>query len=218
MQLMHHQKLIFLLLALALVTVACKDKTAQPTTTITQPDSVTVADTTPAEPDSIALIRITQEILNLSAQAKYAELVPYIHPMEGIRFSPYTYVDTKEHKHFTAAEFKDQVEAHAKDKVLWGTSDPLGEPIKLTVDDYFRQFAHSKDYVGGRLGYNEFIGGGTTINNIEEVYPGAPFVESYWAPADEEKAAFEWGSARLVFRKHEGKFYLIAWVNDAWST
>ncbi|MFN8393112.1 MAG: hypothetical protein U0176_00395 [Bacteroidia bacterium] len=176
-----------ILLGLLLFAVGCKDKTVS-TATPTN-DTVAVADTTPpAEPDSVALIRLAQEILNLSAQAKYAELVPYIHPTEGIRFSPYTYVDTKEHKHFTATEFKDQVETHGKDKVLWGTSDPMGEPIKLTVANYFQEFAHSKDYVGGKLAFNETIGGGTTINNIAEVYPGALFVEAYWAPADEEKA------------------------------
>lgn len=218
MQLMRHHCLSVFLLSLVLFAAGCKDNGSQTTKPALDTATVAVADSTPAEPDSVALIRIAQEILNLSAQAKYADLVPYIHPTEGIRFSPYTYVDAKEHKHFTAAEFKDQVEAHAKDKVFWGTSDPLSEPIKLTVADYFKQFAHSKDYVGGRFAYNATIGGGTTINNIGEVYPGAPFVEAYWAPADEEKAPFEWGSARLVFRKHEGKFYLIAWVNDAWST
>ncbi|HEX2898781.1 MAG TPA: hypothetical protein VHS96_03580, partial [Bacteroidia bacterium] len=134
-------------------------------------------------------------------------------------FSPYTYVDTAEHKHFTADAFREQATKNAKKKILWGTYDPLSEDILLTVEGYFKEFGYDKDYFGGgKLSYNEAIGTSTVLNNIAEIYPEGVFVEAYWAPEDEEKAPYEWGSIRLVFETHHGKQYLVAWVHDAWNT
>ena len=169
--------------------------------------------------DSLSMLELTHEILTLAAAKDYATLATQIHPTLGIRFSPYTYVDKAEHKHFTADEFREQVTKGAQKKVLWGTSDPLGEPIKLTVEGYFKEFAYDKNYLQeGRMGYNATIGRSTIVNNIQETYPEAIFVEAYWVPQDEEKAPYEWGSIRLVYEKYQDQYYLVAWVHDAWST
>jgi hypothetical protein len=169
--------------------------------------------------DSATLMNLAKEILQHAEKKEYSKIADYIHPTKGIRFSPYTYVDTAEHKHFTAAEFREQVEKNAKKKVLWGTSDPLGEDILLTVEGYFKEFGYDKKYLEeGSFGFNQVIGSSTVINNIEEAYPGATFVEAYWVPKDEEKAPYEWGSVRLVFAVENGQSYLVGWIHDTWST
>ncbi len=210
---------------LLLAAVACQEKSTTPTPSS---DSTVVNTAPPKAPtpdpvfeptDSVSLIDVSKEILKLAAAKDYAKIAAYIHPTEGIRFSPYAYVDKEEHKHFTADEFRDLVTNKAKTKVLWGTSDPLSEPIKRTVEAYFKEFCYDKDYVNqGEYAYNETIGGSTVINNLAEAYPKAPFVEAHWSPTDEEKKPFEWGSVRLVFQEYQGNFFLIAWVHDAWST
>jgi hypothetical protein len=205
----------------------CKDKSAATTENSTvAADSIkpkdaasTTGEGNAASADSITLVSRAREILKLAASKDYAQIAPYIHPTFGIRFSPYTYVHVDEDLHFTVDSFREHANKDAKKKVLWGTYDPMGEPIKLTLEGYFKEFGYDHDYLKeGRFAFNQTIGGGTTINNIQEIYPSAVFVEAYWAPDDEEKANYEWGSLRLVFESHEGKWFLVGWVHDAWST
>jgi hypothetical protein len=215
---------LFLVAATVSFATSCSDKTAQEGNSAANADSIaakvdSVASPKVASVDSATLVQRAKEILQFAAKKEYAKIADYIHPTKGIRFSPYTYVDTAEHKHFTAAEFREQVEKNAKKKVLWGTSDPLGEDILLTVEGYFKEFGYDKKYLEeGSFGFNQVIGSSTVINNIEEAYPGATFVEAYWVPKDEEKAPYEWGSVRLVFEEVNGQSYLVGWIHDAWST
>jgi hypothetical protein len=214
-----------LLLATALGVLGCKDQSSA--ALASAQDSTAVAVTPSAKPeapaaapdDSLALTTLAKEILQTAAAKDYPKLADYVHPIQGIRFSPYAFVDQDDHKHFTAEEFRTQVTKDLQKKVLWGTSDPLSEPIKRTVEAYFKEFGYDKDYLGaGEYGYNQTMGGGTVSNNLEEIYPGAPRVEVFWAPTDEERAPYEWGAVRLVFEKQGDRYYLIAWVHDAWNT
>ncbi|MBK9448517.1 MAG: hypothetical protein IPN95_03715 [Bacteroidetes bacterium] len=217
---------IFLLVICLSVTClfGCKEKGGQENTSSTPvaTDSAkvdSVAAPKVATADSATLMNLAKEILQFAEKKDFGKIADYIHPTAGIRFSPYAYVDTAEHKHFTADAFRVQATTDAKKKVLWGTYDPIGDDIKVTVEAYFKEFGYDKNYLGeGQFGFNETMGGGTVINNTEEIYPGLPRVETYWAPKDEEKAPYEWGTIRLVFKEHEGKFYLVAWIHDAWNT
>ncbi len=147
---------LFLVAATVSFATSCSDKTAQEGNSAANADSIaakvdSVASPKVASVDSATLVQRAKEILQFAAKKEYAKIADYIHPTKGIRFSPYTYVDTAEHKHFTAAEFREQVEKNAKKKVLWGTSDPLGEDILLTVEGYFKEFGYDKKVLGRRF-------------------------------------------------------------------
>lgn len=210
-----------------LLVFGCQEKSSS---TSPAADSTATADTTkveapaktataPAGPDSVMLLATAKEAMKAAADGNFEQFAQYIHPVAGIRFSPYAYVEKETDKVFTADAFREQVTKNPKQKLVWGTYDPVGETIKLTVAGYFKEFVTDKNYLGeGKFAYNETLGGGTVINNLSEIYPDAPRVEANWTPKDEEKAPFEWGTVRMVFQEHEGKYYLIAVVHDAWNT
>lgn len=221
---MHFLRSSLLLGLLGMVT-ACQEKTG---TVAEKPDSLVTTEINlpdqkpapaPTVSDSAQLVDLAKQILQFAKDKDYAKIADHVHPTQGIRFSPYAFVKKDDHKHFTAEEFQEQVTKNLNKKVLWGTSDPMSEPIRRTVEAYFKEFGYDKDYLGaGAYGYNQTMGGSTVMNNLEEMYPKAPHVEVYWVPADEEKAPFEWGALRLVFEKQGDQYYLIAWVHDAWNT
>jgi hypothetical protein len=176
-------------------------------------------ETKPALPDSATFTQLATVLLQYAAAKDYAKIADHIHPVKGIRFSPYPYVDSTEHKHFTAIAFRQQATQKAKKKLVWGTYDPQSDPIKLTVAGYFKEFGYDKDYLGkGRSAYDEPLGSSTILDNCMETYPQAHFVEYYYGGDDPENEAFTWGSIRLVMEMHGGKPYLVAWIHNAWAT
>src|SRR6188768_2864282 len=54
--------------------------------------------------DSI-LLKLTQNILLALKNKNYSAFANYIHPVSGIRFSPYGYVDTLSHLRFSREKF-----------------------------------------------------------------------------------------------------------------
>lgn len=177
-----------------------------------------VQETQPTLPDSATFTQLAAVLLQYAAAKDYAKIADHIHPDKGIRFSPYPYIDV-EHKHFTAAAFRQQVTKKSKQKLVWGTYDPQSDPIKLTVAGYFKEFGYDKDYLGkGTSAYDEALGSSTIVDNCEEAYPLAHFVEYYYGGDDPENEAFAWGSIRLVMEMQAGKPYLVGWIHNAWST
>src|SRR5690606_2885396 len=77
-----------------------------------------------AQHDSV-LLAITEEVLTAIKARDYHRLSEHFHPEEGVRFSPYGYIDTVHHVHFAAEEFLQQVEDDQP--MLWGSYDGTGK-------------------------------------------------------------------------------------------
>jgi hypothetical protein len=138
-----------------------------------------------------------------------------VHPENGVRFSPYTYVRSEDLS-FGAAQMRD---LFADQTVYtWGVFDGTGEPIELTFRAYFERFVYDVDFALPHVvGFNETIGMGNTINNIAEVYPEAVAVEYHFEGFDPQYAGLDWRSLRLVLERKEGAWYLVGVVHDEWT-
>ena len=157
---------------------------------------------------------LNSKILTILKDGNYAELSRYIHPADGIRFSMYAFVDPTVDKHFSRKEFEKYIDTDVK--FTWGNRDGSGEPLILSLRDYLKQWAAAKDYGKGEYYLNEFKGKGNSINNLKKVYPDDPFTENYLS-GTEEYGGMDWNSMRMVFRKDNGRYYLVAIVNDRWT-
>lgn len=206
---------IFLLLL-----AACNNKkTEQPVTT-----PVVVTDTVPHPSikdvlmeKPLSLGESTALMLRLLKQDHMAAFSNYIHPTEGIRFSAYGYIDTTDDRHFTQESFRYLI-THPDKKVNWGSYDGSGDPIKLNLHDYLKRFVYDKDFLNAeKTSQNEMIGGGNSLNNLLKIYPDASFTESYFSGFDKKMEGMDWVTLRLVYKKYQGKFYLIAVVHDQWT-
>ena len=52
------------------------------------------------------LMQLSIEILAAIKEKNFSKLEPFIHPAFGIRFSPYAFIDTADHQHLSATQFR----------------------------------------------------------------------------------------------------------------
>ena len=167
--------------------------------------------------DSI-LLKTTQNILALLKAKNYAAFANYIHPVEGIRFSPYGFVDTIHDIKLSKQKFINEAGQPIQDMIDWGAFDGTGDPIKMTLNNYLQRFVYDVDFAKPeKRSVNEFIGGGNSLNNLEAVYKNCDFTESHFSGFDKKYGGMDWKSLRLVFKVRNKKILLVGIVHDEWT-
>ncbi len=212
-------RILLILLLFTVSLIACKSKSAkEPEKQENQgivPDTAVVVD---PKRDSI-LLQLTNEVLTAFKAKDYNTLAAIVHPEDGVRFSPYAYIDTTQDKVLSVAVIREQADSKKQPKILWGTSDPADEPINRTINNYVKDFVYDVDFLHPeKIKVNEFIGGGNTQNNLLMVYDGCDFTESHFSGFDKKFEGMDWRSLRLVFKLKDGKYFLVGVVHDSWST
>ncbi|HEX2630920.1 MAG TPA: hypothetical protein VHM26_18015 [Chitinophagaceae bacterium] len=214
-------KKIFLFIAvLATVFTACnnnnKQKPGDTDTTAKKPvDTIVAEPTKPVNEDS-ALLALSADILKAIKDTNYSKFIAHIHPTQGVRLSPYGYIDTSENRIVQANELLNLL--HSNKKIVWGSFDGTGDPINITAAAYFKRFVYNVDYLNAPdKAANRIIGGGNSPSNIEKLYPGAPYTEFHFKGFEAKYEGMDWASLRLVFKKENNTFWLIAIVHDEWT-
>lgn len=158
---------------------------------------------------------VANEVMQALSAKDAEKLAQYIHP-EGVRFTPYTYVDREEDLVFTRNEvrnfFQDQ------ERYLWGYYDGSGEEINLTPEEYYEEFIYSADFINAeQIGYNQVLSSGNMLENQFEVYENPIFVEYYFSGFDPEFMGMDWQSLRLVFEEDENEWKLRGIIHNQWT-
>ena len=176
-------------------------------------DSVPVV----SPPTKDSLLAFThRQILQTLKTKDFEKLAAFIHPTSGARFSPYGHIDTSMHRKFLPQQFINALKGGKK--MLWGYYDGSGDSIKLSVDAYFKKFVYNADFLNAKqTSINKMIGSGNSLNNLQTIYKDADFIESYFPGFDAKYNGMDWTALRLVYRKYEDKFYLVAVVHDQWT-
>jgi hypothetical protein len=139
----------------------------------------------------------------------------YVHPVNGVRFSPYAFV--KDTDQVFPADKVSSLMADSK-VYTWGTYDGSGEPIKLTFLDYYAKFVYDVDFTNApQMALNHRLGVGNSIDNSSEFYPDAMIVEYYFPGFDLQYAGMDWRSLRLVFTEYNNIWYLAGIIHDQWT-
>lgn len=209
---------LFIVIALILIGPLCRNIKVQTET------SVPVTDTTKSESipsvnapnqDSI-ILETTKQVLTAIKNNDFAKLVTYIHPVSGVRFSPYAYIDTTIDINLKRENFLDVVSK--KDVLIWGNYDGSGDTIRLTVDHYFKKFVYDHDFLNAeKTSLNKITGRGNSTNNLEDVYAGCAYTESYFSGFDKKFDGMDWASLRLVYKKYDNRYFLVGIVHDQWT-
>ena len=145
-----------------------------------------------------------------------AALSAMVHPVKGLRFSPYAYVRVDEDVVLSASEISEM--GDSQQVYHWGVYDGTGNPIDLTFGEYWDMFVYDVDFAKPHIvGYNEIVGRGNTIANHSEVYPLAATVEYYFSGFDPRFEGMDWRSLRLVLEQENGTWYLVGLIHDEWT-
>lgn len=137
---------------------------------------------------------------------------------QGVRFSPYGYVDIENDLVFSQEEISGLMED--TEQRTWGSFAGSGEPIKLTFAEYFKRFVYDADFVNdAKITLNQAENKGTMINNINEVYPADKYdyVDYHISSIDPQYQGMDWRSLRLVFEKIGEDRILAGIVHDEWT-
>lgn len=162
----------------------------------------------------VALKKTNDELIQALKVGYYDIFAYYIHPQKGVRFSMYAFVNKNEDKHFTKADFEKYLPT--KTVFTWGSRDGSGEIYKSTLDKYLKDWVFKKDFTKSEYSFNQFKGGGNSLNNLKEMYPNTNFTENYIA-GSEKYGGMDWNALRFVFEEFDGKYYVVAVINDEWT-
>jgi hypothetical protein len=211
------KKLFFSIVILSVI--ACNKNPDKPTVTSvdstaqTKTDSLAIPKMSESEKKEV-LKKTNDEILQILKSGDYQKMSEFIHPQKGVRFSMYAYIDIKEDMHFSKTDFEKYVQTQTK--FTWGSHDGSGDLYKETIKNYLGKWVFSKDFTASTYSLNEFQGGGNSLNNLKEIYPKHDFTENY-IKGTEKYGEMDWKTLRFVYEEFQGKYYLIAVVNDQWT-
>lgn len=156
-----------------------------------------------------------RQVLIFLKESNFQELSKYF-SNDGVRFSPYGFIDTVKYKKLTPEDFLESI--HKKWVLTWGNLDGTGDPIKLTVPAYLKKFIYNADYLNAEaVGYDEIIKQGNSLNNLKTIYPNHHFIDYHFSGFDQKNQGMDWTSLRLVFKKEDGQYFLVAIIHDQWT-
>ncbi len=163
---------------------------------------------------SLLMTAIT--LVELIGDEDFEAVAQYVDPVDGVRFSPYGYVNVTTDRVYSALD----LETAMQDQTVynWGAFDGSGDPIDMDFDDYYNRFIYDQDFVNPHMiGNNTIIGTGNTLVNISQVYPGASFVEFHFTGFDANFDGMDWRSLRLVMEEQNGEWVLLGIIHDEWT-
>lgn len=211
-----------LLYVFALITLlSCAEESAKSTTSQSVGDSVREkSDTVKVRADNTVKIqaesikKTNERILDILQQKKYWDLSSYIHPEKGVRFSMYAYVRPEKDKVFSLSNYRRYINTDVK--FTFGEKDGTGELYVTSLKSYLDLWMYKRDFTAGQYYENTFRGTGNSLNNLKEVYPGLNFTENY-IEGSQKYSGMDWNALRLVFEEFNGRYYLVAVINDEWT-
>lgn len=202
-------------LALALAATGCQSSAES---NIATPNQSNGHSSTPVVSD-ISQQTIKQQALRIQralANKDFARITNDIHPTRGVRFSMYAYVRPETDKVFSREQFAQYLQ-QSKIRFTWGEKDGTGDLLVTPLPTYLDTWIDASKFNNASISVNEFQHSGNMINNLKKIYPNSEVVEFYHK-GSEEYAGMDWRIMRLVFEEYQGKRYLVAIVNEQWTT
>ncbi|MGP5201890.1 hypothetical protein ACTXKB_03890 [Psychrobacter aquimaris] len=202
-------------LALALAATGCQSSAES---NIATPNQSNGHSSTPVVSD-ISQQTIKQQALRIQralANKDFARITNDIHPTRGVRFSMYAYVRPETDKVFSREQFAQYLQ-QSKIRFTWGEKDGTGDLLVTPLPTYLDTWIDASQFNNANISINEFQHSGNMINNLKKIYPNSEVVEFYHK-GSEEYAGMDWRIMRLVFEEYQGKRYLVAIVNEQWTT
>jgi hypothetical protein len=156
------------------------------------------------------------EILAALKNRDMEKLTAFVHPQEGVRFSPYGYVNQQTDRILKNNQI---MRLHADStKHLWGHYDGTGDPIRMSFSEYLGRFAYDRDFIEApEKTYQKIANRGNTLNNAREVYPNAVILEYHFPGFEPDYGGMDWENLRIVLMELNGQLYLTGIIHDQWT-
>lgn len=166
--------------------------------------------------DDALLLERADALLCAMRDGDYKTLSSAVHPEKGVRLTPYSSVDPECDQVLTSH----QIARLAKDETVytWGVIDGRGDPIRLTIKEYFARYVFNADYTTApQVALDEVQCFGNAIENASDAYPEGRFVEYHFPGLDQTLEGFDWCSLKLVFEPYQDTWYLVGLIHSEWT-
>jgi Bacterial SH3 domain len=148
------------------------------------------------------------DVMRALKGADMPALAQFVHPVKGLRFSPYASKDTTDVV-LTASQLVGALQDPAKR--VWGADDGSGDRIRLSFARYYHKFVYDRDFAQAqKITYNNED---EQSNRARDQYPNAIVVD-YCLPQTTTSAQEH---LRLVFEQHQSKWYLSGIIHEGWT-
>lgn len=156
-----------------------------------------------------------QEVITALKSYDLHKLASLVHPSKGVRFSPYSYIESKQDLRFSAGQIRNM--DRDNNKYHWGYYDTTGLPIELSFREYYKSFIYDRDYANvSEIGYNQSVTNSITVGNIFDVYPKAVVAEYRFSKTNPNSQLSDWRNLKLVFEEKNQIWYLTGIIHDQW--
>lgn len=164
--------------------------------------------------DDALLRQATDTVLQDLKKSDFNLLSQWVHPVKGIVFSPYGYVDSATAVRMMPEQVREKFTVGDASKMLWGAYDGSGDSILLTPIAYYKRFIYDHDFaISDSMYFRKTPQRGNTLNNLRDLFPDGVVAERFVAG----KTEMDWKALRMVFEKHNGRYLLVALVHDEWT-
>ena len=149
-------------------------------------------------------------------QQDWEALSTFVHPELGVTFTPYSTVEPEMDLNFSAKQIRKLEEDSAL--YVWGITDGRGDPIRMTMTDYFDRYVYDADYCQApEIGIDRIVVSGNALENVTDVYSDCRFVDFCYPSIDPAYGGADWCSLKLVFQALDGHWYLVGVVHGEWT-
>jgi hypothetical protein len=188
--------------------------TSETATTAPTEAQKTAAAAAEAVAKNAAIIAEAKQILTLIKAKDYANLANTFHA-DGVRFSPYSYIDSTSDLVIKGADFAKNLSKSRK----WGAEYGSEEPIKRNTAAYFKRYVYDVDFLSAKTPLcNELTPSGSSIPNVKEVYKDCNFVEFHLEGTNPKFQGMDWRTLFIVMKKSaDGKYQLVGLVHNEWA-
>lgn len=146
--------------------------------------------------DKELLNRANQTLQHLKNR-DFKKLAQFVH--SNVKFSQYGGSDDLDSVKFTPAQLK---VLKLTDKFTWGKYDGSGDPIDLSVEDYFKEFVFPHDFTKAPE-----IGVSLKEHCVQYHFPGF----------NPEFEGLDWATLTLLFEKVDKQWMLTGVVHNCWT-
>ena len=160
---------------------------------------------------------MAREVVSAISRRDVGALASRAHPTKGIRFTPYTHVDTATDRRLPPDSLRTLWPK--ADSALWGVYDGSGAPIRLTVRQYFEKFVADFDVAHAPQVARDSapMGTGNSVNDIRQAYPAATIVEFHSPGTDPKYGGMDWRSLWIVLKRLNDRWFVVGIVHGAWT-
>lgn len=220
-----HRSVSVALLLTATVLAGCRRAPDTPPSTDTSKppansgsvETASIGNTTVKPGEDSALTQRASAIVKAIKARDGGQLASYVHPVKGVRFSPYAYVRADSDVVLSRAEvvglFRDTTAR------LWGHQDGSGAPIRWPFERYYRTYVYDVDFAAAptvKLDQPP-ARSGNTPSNLRDVYPAARWIEYHFPSLDPKFDGMDWRSLWVVLESYEGEWVLVGLVHGSWT-